>query len=74
MNVTGGRDQDRRSFRKDGSGGPHGRAIDLLDRLLSTEITIREFFRHADDLDDHELEFLSRMLQEQYWQVKAKQP
>jgi hypothetical protein len=59
--------------RRNNDDDPRQRAIDLLDRLLCTDITIREFFRHADDLSDNELELLSRMIHEQYWQVKAKQ-
>jgi hypothetical protein len=57
-----------------GDGSPtHVRAIDLLDRLLSSEITIREFFRLTDHLSDNEVDLLGRMLLEQYWKAKAKE-
>jgi len=51
---------------------PYSPAMGLLDRLVSTEITGREFFRIAADLSDEELELLCRMLREQYWEAKVR--
>jgi len=74
MDTAGEQQQNNLHYhRRNGNGSQRQRAIDLLDRLLCSDLTIREFFRHADDLSDQELELLSRMIHEQYWQVKAKQ-
>jgi hypothetical protein len=54
-------------------GNSNLRATDLLDGLLSGEMTVREFFRQADNLSDDDLELLHRMLIEQYWEAQARE-